>query len=166
MGTTENTIAGGPRDFDFTLGEWDVDVIRYATDGSVALRTDGSWCARASFGGKVIEDNFIQRVDGVEESAAFTVRTYCEETKRWEMVYLWAGQPATGVLAFVGNRVGDEIHATLQRVGSDGQVVLSRIRFFDVTSDRFSWEHRMSVDNGATWIPMTLLKLRRRPGDD
>ena len=90
--------------------------------------------------------------------------TWCEETGRWEMVYLWAGQPATGVLAFVGNRVGDEIHASLQRVGPDGTVALGRIRFFDITSDRSSWENRTSLDNGATWFPVTLLKLRRRSG--
>ena len=78
------------------------------------------------------------------------------------MVYLWAGRPSTGVLAFVGNRVGDEMHLTLQALGPDGRVILSRIRFFDIARDTFSWENRTSVDNGARWFPATLLKLRRR----
>lgn len=161
MATTESGRAN-ERDFDFTLGEWDADVTRYDPDGSVALQAEGRWSARASFGGKVIEDHFVQRVDGVDNAAAFTLRTYCEETGRWEMVYLWAGQPATGVLAFVGARVDGEMHLTLQALGPDGRVVLSRIRFFDVTSESFSWENRMSVDNGATWFRGISLKLRRR----
>ena len=152
------------RDFDFTLGEWDADVTRYDPDGSVALKAEGRWSARASYGGRVIEDNFTQTVDGVDAAAAFTVRTYCEETKRWEMVYLWAGQRATDTIAFTGNRVGDEIHATLHRRGEDDLVVLSRIRFFEISEDGFSWENRSSVDSGVTWFPVTLLKLRRRSG--
>lgn len=163
MEATESGRAN-ERDFDFTLGEWDADVTRYDPDGSVALKAAGRWSARASFGGKVIEDHFVQQVDGVDAAAAFTLRTFCEETGRWEMVYLWAGQPATGVLAFVGRRVDDEMHLNLQALGPDGQVVLSRIRFFDITSESFSWENRTSVDNGATWFTATLLELRRRSG--
>jgi hypothetical protein len=149
-------------DFDFTLGEWDADVLRYAADGTVATEAKGRWSAKKSFGGKVVEDHFIQQADGEEDVAAFTLRTYCEETQRWEMVYLWATQPATGVVAFVGNRVDSEMHLDLQQLGPNGLVVIARIRFFDISDDGFSWENRMSVDNGATWFLSTLLRLRRR----
>jgi len=149
-------------DFDFTLGEWDADVIHYAADGTVSQELEGSWSAKASFGGKVIEDQFIQRVGGVDDASAFTLRTYCEETQRWEMVFLWAGQPATGLIAFVGNRVDNEMHLNLQQLGPNGLVTLMRIRFFDISSDSFSWENSTSVDNGLTWLPGMSLKLRRR----
>lgn len=168
MTTTDSGYAQGARsnqrDFDFTLGEWDADITRYDPNGSVAAKTEGSWSARASLGGRVIEDHFVQKVDGGDDLAAVTVRTYCEETRRWEMVYLWAGQPATSLVAFVGNRVGDEMHLNLQLRGRDGLVVLRRIRFFDITGERFSWEDQTSADNGATWFRATLLKMRRRSG--
>ncbi len=73
-------------DFDFTLGEWDADVVRYAADGKVTKEAKGGWSARTSFGSKVIQDHFIQQVDGVDDAAAFSLRTYCEETQRWELV--------------------------------------------------------------------------------
>lgn len=152
-------------DFDFTLGEWDADVIHYGPGGEVAQELKGSWSARSSFGGKVIEDHFIQQVDGVDDAAAFTLRTYCQETKRWEMAFLWAGQPATGMLAFVGNRVGKEMHLNLQQMGPEGLVIVVRIRFFDITEDSFSWENSASADNGLTWAPRISLKLHRRKGD-
>lgn len=149
-------------DFEFSLGEWDADVVRYAPDGSVAVETNGRWSARSSFGGKVIEDNFVQQNEGIDDVAAFTLRTYCEATQRWEMVYLWAGQPATGFMAFVGNRVGDEMHLNLQQTGPGGLLAIAQIRFFDITEDSFSWENQTSLDNGATWHRATLLKLRRK----
>ncbi len=152
-------------DFDFSLGEWEAEVLRYAPDGSVAIETTGRWSARSSFGGKVIEDHFIQQINGVDDAAAFTLRTYCEATQRWEMVYLWAEQPATGLMAFVGNRVGDEMHLNLQQTGSNGLVVMARIRFFDISEGSFCWENQTSLDNGATWYRATLLKLRKK-GDD
>lgn len=149
-------------DFDFSLGEWEGDVLRYAPDGTVVADTRGSWSSRASLGGRVIEDNFIQHVDGGDDIGAFTVRTYCEETQRWEMVFLWSGQQATGLTAFVGNRVGDEMHLSLQRVGATGVAVISRIRFHEITNDSFTWENQTSMDNGATWFRAMHLKLRRR----
>jgi hypothetical protein len=152
------------KDFEFTLGEWDADVIHYAADGTVAQELKGSWSARDSFGGKVIEDHFIQQVDGVDDAAAFTLRTYCEETQRWEMVFLWAGRPATGAIGFVGNRVNNEMHLNLQQLGPNGLVILVRIRFFDINDNSFSWENHTSVDNGVTWVPSISLKLRRCSG--
>jgi hypothetical protein len=80
------------------------------------------------------------------------------------MVFLWAGQPATGLIAFVGNRVNNEMHLNLQQLGPNGLVTLSRIRFFDITDDSFAWENSTSVDNGVTWSPGISLKLRRRKG--
>ncbi len=151
-------------DFDFTLGEWDADITHYEPNGSVAQELKGSWIGKASFGGKVIEDQFIQQVDGIDDASAFTLRTYCEETQQWEMVFLWAGQPATGLVAFVGNRVDDEMHLNVQQLGSNGLATLIRIRFFDITDNSFSWDSKLSVDNGNTWLPRTSLKLRRRNG--
>ena len=77
------------------------------------------------------------------------------------MLFLWAGQPATGLIGFVGNRVDNEMHLDLQQMGPDGMVILVRIRFFDITVDSFSWEDSMSRDNGVTWFPSLSLKLRR-----
>ena len=154
--------AGSIRDdFDFMLGDWDVDVTHYSEDGAASRQLEGRWSAKASLGGRIIEDHFIQKVDGVDDAAAYSLRTYCEKTQRWEMLFLWAGQPATGLIGFVGNRVDNEMHLDLQQMGPDGMVILVRIRFFDITVDSFSWEDSMSRDNGVTWFPSLSLKLRR-----
>jgi hypothetical protein len=150
------------RDFDFILGDWEANVTRYAPDGSVLLKHEASWSAQSLFDGRMIEDRFVPRVDGVDAGAVITLRTYCVETARWEMVFLWALQPIPGMTNFVGNRVDGEMHLSGQQQRPDGQVVLSRIRFFEITSDSFSWEHIDSFDDGDTWHAHTAMTLQRR----
>lgn len=150
-------------DFNFMLGEWDADIRRYAPDGTLTADTKGTWSARSSFCGRVIEDQLTQfDAEGNEEAAAFSLRTYCEETQRWEMVYFWAEQPASSLLAFVGNRVGDEMHLNVQQSGPNGLVTMGHIRFFDISENRFSWENNVSIDNGVTWFISGSHKMRRR----
>lgn len=150
-------------DFNFMLGEWDADIRRYAPDGTMTADAKGAWSVRSSFGGRVIEDQLTQfDADGKEETAAFSLRTYCEETQRWEMVYFWAAQPASSLLVFVGNRVGDEMHLNLQQSGPNGLVTMAHIRFFDISDDSFSWENNTSIDNGVTWFISGSHKMRRR----
>jgi hypothetical protein len=149
-------------DFDFMLGNWDGGVTRYAEDGAVTQEAKGTWSAKASFGGKVIEDKFVQQVDGGDDVAAFTLRTWCEATQQWEMVFLWADQPASGVISFVGRRVDEEMHLRVQQIGSDGRVVLARVRFFEITAEGFRWTHHKSNDNGETWYPLAAFEMQRK----
>ncbi len=155
----------GPQgsDFDFFIGEWDAKVIRYTPDGKVLKRHETRWSAQSLFGGRMIEDRFVQSVDGEDTGAVITLSTYCVETAQWEMVFLWAQQPIPNMTNFVGNRVGDEMHLTGQHHGPDGQTALSRIRFFDITSDSFLWQHSASFDGGENWHVHTSISAQRRP---
>ncbi len=151
-----------PNDFDFMVGEWDADVVRFAPDGSVQQEQVGRWSAQSLFDDRMIEDRFVALADGRFVSAAVTLRTYSPATSQWEMVFLWAEQPVPNMKNFVGRRVGGEMHLTAQQVTPDGKVVENRIRFFDITKDGFSWEHRSSVDRGETWRVNTSIEARRR----
>jgi len=154
-------------DFNFLLGDWDAKILRYAPDGAITADTNGSWHARASFGGRVIEDQVIQLdADGNEDVAANSLRTYCEETQQWEMVYFWADQPMSSLMSFVGNRVGDEMHLNLQQLGANRLVTMAQIRFFDITQNSFSWENNTSIDNGKTWFISGSHRMRRRVSSD
>ncbi len=157
------TAGPGPSgsDFDFFLGDWEANVTRYAPDGSVLQKYEGSFSAQSLFGGRMIEDRFVPRVDGIDAGAVITLRTYCVATAQWEMVILWAQQPIPDWTNFVGNRVDGEMHLSAQHQGPDGQVVLSRIRFYEITSDSFSWDHRSSFDDGDTWHVHTVMTVRR-----
>jgi hypothetical protein len=148
-------------DFDFFLGDWEANATHYAPDRSVLLKNQGSWSAQSLFGSGMIEDRFVPRVDGVDAGAVITLRTYCVATAQWEMVFLWAQQPVPDMTNFVGRRVDGEMHLSAQQLGPDGQVILSRIRFYEITSNSFSWEHGTSSDDGATWHVHTVMTLRR-----
>jgi hypothetical protein len=44
----------------------------------------------------------------------------------------------------------------------DGQRVHTKIRFFEIASNSFSWQSSMSFDEGKTWRKTASLKARRR----
>ena len=157
-------VGPGPSgsDFDFFLGEWDARVTRYAPDGSVLLKHEASWSSQSLFGGRMIEDRFVPRVDGVDAGAVITLRTFCTETAQWEMVYLWAQQPIPMMTNFVGNRIDGEMRLSGEQRRPDGELVQTRIRFFEISSDSFSWEHTDSFDDGDTWHVHTAMMLKRR----
>ncbi|GAA6154926.1 hypothetical protein [Pyruvatibacter sp. HU-CL02332] len=149
-------------DFDFFLGEWDASVIRYADDGGILLEHEASWTAQSLFDGRMIEDRFVPNTSEGDIGAVVTLRTYCVASQQWEMVFLWAQQPVPGLKNFVGNMIDGEMRLTGEQVVPDGPVVHSRIRFFKITANSLSWEHTMSVDDGETWHPHSLMDLRRR----
>jgi hypothetical protein len=44
----------------------------------------------------------------------------------------------------------------------NGHRVLTKIRFFEITPDSFSWESSMSLDQGDTWRKTASLKAKRK----
>jgi len=158
--------AAGPgpsgNDFDFFVGEWEASVVRYAPDGSVLLEHEAHWSAQSLFDGRMIEDRFVPRTGDGEIGAVITLRTYCVDSEQWEMVFLWAQQPIPSLVNFVGNRIEGEMILTGDHAGPEGQAIRSRIRFFEITSGSFSWEHAVSVDGSDPWHVHTAMDARRQ----
>jgi hypothetical protein len=148
-------LKGAPpegRQFDFLIGHWDVAATRYGSDGSIVLEYRASWNARHLNDGRMVMDDFKSRApDGREISSYVTLRTYCETTGRWEMAGLAALQPAANA-QWNGQFKDGEMQLEAKGANPEGKTVLTRIRFFDISQERFSWESRVSVDGGATWM--------------
>ncbi len=162
----ESAYKAGPGasggDFDFFLGEWDAKVHRFTPDGSVLERCDANWVVQSLFGGRMIEDRFVQSSEGEETGAVITLRTFCVDTEQWEMVFLWAQQPIPPMTDFIGRRIGDEMHLTGRHKTPTDQNMHSRIRFFNIENDSFSWEHGISIDGGENWYVHTAIQALRK----
>ena len=147
-------LAGPPpenADFDFLMGRWTTETLRYAPSGKERLRHRGFWVARRLHGSRIVLDETISYGrDGEEIASMATLRSYSPATKQWEMTFVVAHQPILP-LRFVAHREGDEIRgeATLLTQGASG--FRARIRFFEIRDDSFSWEQEMSFDAGATY---------------
>jgi len=159
-------LQGAPpesRQFDFLIGDWDVAATRYKEDGSPQFQYKAGWNARYLNEGRMVLDDFkAYAPTGQAISSYVTLRTYCEVTRRWEMAGLAALQPAVSA-QWYGEWKNSQM--LLEASGKDpaGNLVHTRIRFFDIASNNFSWESRTSRDEGKTWIKTASLLASRVP---
>lgn len=149
------------KEFDFLIGCWDCQATNYSPDGSLVEKFDGSWEARYAVGGRMVIDTYKRLApNGEEISTAVTLRTYCEDTERWEMVALFALRPQP-MTSFIGRREGDEMHLEAKVLDSNGTAFETRVRFFRITPDSFDWELKGSLD-GENWVRLTTITAKRR----
>jgi len=157
-------LKGAPpesRQFDFLIGEWDVDVTRYQGDGSVLMRHRAGWSAKYLNEGRMIIDDFKPRAPtGQDVASIVTLRTYSVTMRRWEMTFLTALEPAMNA-EFHGEYKDGEMLLEASGRNQAGNMIKNRIRFFDIEPDSFNWESRISQDDGKTWNRMVTLTARR-----
>jgi hypothetical protein len=157
-------LKGAPpesRQFDFLIGQWDVAATRYGHDGAVLVRYQASWTARHLNDGRMVMDDFKARApNGHDVSSYVTLRTYCETTGRWEMAGLSALQPAMNA-QWHGQFDEGEMHLEAAGLNPEGKSVMTRIRFFAIEQDSFSWDSKASVDGGTNWVPQASLTATR-----
>lgn len=145
-----NTQAPQGRQFDFLIGRWQIHATRHQPDGS-QVAYEARWTAAKLADGKMVMDEFTALApDRRALSSYVTLRTYCEATGRWEMTGLAASQPA---MPMQWHGLWEEGEMRLEASGTDprGQVVLTRIRFFDIGESSFRWDSHASSDGGRTW---------------
>ncbi|MEO5669460.1 MAG: hypothetical protein ABIR26_02110 [Ramlibacter sp.] len=157
-------LEGAPpesRQFDFLIGDWDVTATRFKDDGTALLEYKARWNAVHLNGGRMVMDDFQALAPtGQPISSYVTLRTYSEATRRWEMTGLQALQPS-GSAVWHGVFTNGEM--LLDVIGKDpaGNVVKTKIRFFDILTNGFSWESSMSRDDGQSWRKSAALRAAR-----
>ena len=147
--------------FDFLIGDWDVAATRYKEDGSPSFQYKASWNAKYLNEGRMIVDDFKAHAPtGQAVSSYVTLRTYSEATHRWEMAGLSALQPAASAQWYGELKDGEML---LNARGKDpaGNMIKTRIRFFSIAKNSFSWESEVSRDEGKTWIKSAFLLASR-----
>jgi hypothetical protein len=147
--------------FDFLIGDWDVAATRYKEDGSPLIQYKATWNAKYLNEGRMIVDDFkAYAPTGQAVSSYVTLRTYSEATRRWEMAGLSALQPAASAEWYGELKDGEMV---LDASGKDlaGNTVKTKIRFFNIAKNSFSWESKVSRDEGKTWIKTASLLASR-----
>jgi len=147
--------------FDFLIGDWDVAATRYKEDGSPLFQYKAGWNAKYLNEGRMIVDDFkAYAPTGQAMSSYVTLRTYSEATHRWEMAGLSALQPAASAEWYGELKDGAML---LDASGKDpaGNLVKTKIRFFNIAKNSFSWESKVSRDEGKTWTKTASLLASR-----
>ena len=124
------------RQFDFWVGEWDVQNPQgqQAGTNSVQLVLDGC----------VVFENWAGAGGGTGKSFNF----YNSATRKWQQVWV----SSTGnVLEFVGEFKDGVMRYTGESVGPQGGTLLHRLIFFNLSADRVRQLWEQSTDGGKTW---------------
>ena len=141
----------GPADFDFLEGTWRIRFQARKSATEFWPARAGTWTGRKTHGGLVLEDEFrlINPRDNVG-SLTLTYRVYNRSRKTWEIAGVSAkdGSPWAPGVSWSDGR--DRF--VVQTYGTPPDALITRIRYYQITSDHFLWRADGSTDGGKTWI--------------
>jgi|SRR5215472_14773285 len=134
--------------YDALLGDWEMDVIDYATDGT-RKESKGEWHFSWVLDGRAIQDVFIvpSRAEHRTGSTRYgtSLRVYDSAAGVWHVTWINPVNGAHDML--IGRKHGEEI---LQE-GKAPDGTLIRWIFSDITANSFRWRGETSTDKGKTW---------------
>jgi hypothetical protein len=110
----------------------------------------------------IIDDFKACAPSGEEISSFVTLRTYSETLKRWEMQGLAALQPAAPT-EWYGIWQDGEMLLDATGKNAEGKTIRTKMRFYEIEKDRFSWSSKTSVDEGGSWVQSAALVAVRTP---
>ena len=127
-------------DFDYLLGDWEFTAVSKQFG-----KFNGRWSAVKLETGQILDEYRVLDDKGETMYVTTTLRNYNKTTDRWELVGLNEGNGLHDVGS--GMRTGDEVHLE-QTFGT----AKSRIRYYNIGPDHFSWVSDRSTDGGKTWM--------------
>ena len=133
-------------DFDYLLGDWEFTAVN--RDGKFR----GFWSAvRLADTGQILDEFRVLGDNDDTYYVSTTLRAYNGILDQWELVSV--DHRGTGLTQIgTGHRVGAEMYIEQKFGFGTNNAWISRIRYYDIQSDRFSWNADRSLDNGKTWI--------------
>jgi hypothetical protein len=147
------------RQFDFWLGEWDVNLRIRQEDLSWQDAVQARAKIYSILGGKAV----LELWDG-GVIKGFSLRYVDPAMGKWVLWLNWPGQNRAGSSSLEGSfRHGrGEFFAT--QTNADGTETLSRYTFSDVTPTSLRWDDAFSSDGGRTWTNRWIMEFTRTAG--
>ncbi len=132
-------------EFDYLLGDWEFTAVSKQF-GSFR----GYWSAVRLDEGQILDEYRVVGDSGETYYVTTTLRNYNGGDRRWELVGADAGR---GLLDFgTARKAGNEMHIEQTFGVAGGAPWSTRIRYYNIRPDGFSWALDRSNDGGKTWI--------------
>lgn len=129
--------------FNFWLGEW--ELTWEDADGTTAHGTN--YIERV-LDGAVIKENFEAYSGSYEGFKGKSYSVYNPRTGQWQQTWV---DNNSGYLDFRGEFEGDKRIFKRKHVNPQGQEILQRMVFYDITANSLTWDWEISEDSGQTW---------------
>jgi len=133
-------MAAECRQFDFWLGEWDLTWID--KNGN---EQKGHNSITSILDGCVVQERF----DGNPgmDFKGMSLSVYNKHSGKWQQTWV---DNAGGYMVFTGEfSAGAMVLA--REIERNGQKIVQRMHFYDITSDSLKWDWEISKDNGESW---------------
>ena len=125
---------------DFWVGKWNL-----TWEGGT-----GTNLIEKKLDGRVIQENFTATDGNYKGYLGTSISTYNPNDGKWHQA--WADNQG-GYIDLIGIMDGDTriFQTTNTRKLPNGKESISRMRFYDITEDAFTWDWEASTDGGETW---------------
>lgn len=125
---------------DFWVGTWDL-----VWEGG-----KGKNVIEKKLGGRVIQENFEALEGNFKGYLGTSISTFSPADGKWHQA--WADSNG-GYIDLIGIMDGDNriFQMTSPRQLPNGSMIISRMRFYNITEDSFTWDWEASADEGKSW---------------
>ena len=135
----------GASQFDFWIGEWALTWPAEQTGGDAGSLGSGTNKIEKMFGNCVVSENFATS-DGRYQGHSLSV--YDARSELWRQTWV---DTSGAYLSFTGQFHGSQMELRTESREQEGEVVVNRMVFREITDDSIRWEWQMSRDQGANW---------------
>lgn len=147
------------RQFDFWIGEWDVNLRMRQADGIWKDQHKAEVKIYSILGGKAILELWSEGKEGIN---GYSLRYYNPAKNKWDLWLNWAGKNRSGTNGLDGVfRHGRGEFYAEQKL-QDGTTRISRYTFSDITPRSLRWDDGYSTDGGKTWSQNWIMEFTRK----
>ncbi len=130
--------------FDFWVGEWELSWTDQQGNAGAGINT-----IEKILDGVVIQENFEAAEGRLEGYKGRSMSVYNPQQQSWHQA--WVDNQG-GYIDLKGSIDGNKrIFQTGERTLPNGSTIISRMVFYDIKQDSFTWDWESSQDGGETW---------------
>lgn len=149
---TSNCEASEARQLDFWVGEWTLTWEK----GPLFEAGEGTNVVRPILGGCVILETF-RYPEGAYYGSS--VSTYNPNTDQWHQTWV---DNYGGYLDFTGGPQDDGTTILSRQFQHEGQTIMQRMVFHNITEDSLDWNWERLTDEGETWETLWAIHYERQ----
>lgn len=143
IGFSTSAQSNPENSFNFWVGTWDL-----TWQGANGVTEKGRNVITKVLDGKVIQENF-EALEGAQKGyQGMSISVYNPNTKTWHQTWM---DNQGGNINFTGEIDGERKIFKTAPQKRNGQEVISRMVFYDITKDAFNWDWESTTDDGKTW---------------
>ena len=151
------------RQFDFWIGEWDVNLRRIQEDNTWVDWKKSKAHIHRILNGRAILELWEEQSSDLPQNTivGYSLRYYDQQLKKWVLWLNWPGVNQSGSTTLTGTFRHNRGEFFKSQALNDSTELLSRYTFSDITPNALRWDDTFSKDGGKTWANNWVMEFAR-----